>query len=199
MKLNQNVDFSAEAVRLGREREDKKSRSEDRMNWIQADLCAWEEVARELLQLAPINVFLDKSTSDAIATSVSKTFPYSSSAPSEADREDYETDNSICPLVHEILQQLDLNSEHDEEGSSKNELVIRPVELLSIHLALLAEKDAIWLALSYSSTRFDGMPYLLEFWTVVSRTSIRAPSGQASSAAAMVPDVFHWLYVLQRK
>uniref|UniRef100_A0A093XLB2 Putative LRR receptor-like serine/threonine-protein kinase n=1 Tax=Talaromyces marneffei PM1 TaxID=1077442 RepID=A0A093XLB2_TALMA len=180
-----NVDFSSEAVRLGRERETEKSNPDSIMHWIQADLCSWKDVSQRLLPLAPFDVLLDKSTSDAIATSVPRIFHRSSIAA--------EANDVICPALRSLLQ---------DETTFKgrvDSLTLLPVELLALHLVPLTRKGAIWLVLSYSSTRCDGLPYLNMYWEVVSRTPLKAPSGQASSAAAMVPDVFHSLYTLRRK
>lgn len=155
------------------------------MHWIQADLCFWEDVAQRLLPFASFDVLLDKSTSDAIATSLPRTCLRSSIEP--------ENQIAICPALRELLQ-----DSSNFKGSNES-LTLLPVELLSLHLVPLTRKGAIWLVLSYSSTRFDGLPYLDKYWELVSRIPLKAPSGQASSAAAMVPDVFHWLYTLRRK
>lgn len=179
------MDFSSEAVRLGRERENKKQNSDNAMHWIQADLCSWQDVSQRLLPFPPFDVLLDKSTSDAIATSVPRIFHHSTIISADKD--------TFCPALRELLQ-----DESNFKGPDES-LTILPVELLSLHLVSLTRKGAIWLALSYSSTRFDSLPYLDKYWEVVSRTPLQAPSGQASSAAAMVPDVFHWLYTLRRK
>lgn len=179
------MDFSSEAVRLGRERETQKSYPEQIMHWIQADLCSWQDVSQRILPHASFDVLLDKSTSDAIATAVPRIFHRST-----IESEEYD---SMCPALQDLLQDESNFKEPDET------LILLPVELLSLHLIPLTKTGAIWLALSYSSTRFDGLPYLDKYWEVVSRTPLKAPSGQASSAAAMVPDVFHWLYTLRRK
>ncbi|EED16176.1 conserved hypothetical protein [Talaromyces stipitatus ATCC 10500] len=179
-----NVDFSSEAVRLGLERENTKSDQDHIMHWTQADLCSWKDISQRLLPLAPFDVFPDKSTSDAIATSVPRKF-YRSAIQSETD--------TICPVVQDLLQDPSNFKGPDES------LTLSPVELLSLHLVPLSRAGTIWLVLSYSSARFDGLEYLDRFWEVASRTPLRAPSGQTSSAAAMVPEVFHWLYILRRK
>lgn len=153
------------------------------MHWLHADLCSWEDVA-QLSQFVktesgtrtvPFDVILDKSTSDAIATSSSREF--SSPVPPNA-----------CPTVRQLV-----------EKSESGEATFFPVELVALHLALLTRKGTIWVALSYSSARFDGLPYLSDYWTVLSRTTVQAPSGQATSSSAYVPQIFHWVYILQRK
>jgi hypothetical protein len=179
------VDFSSEALRLGCERETQKSNPDHVMHWVQADLCSWQDVSQRLLPLASFDVLLDKSTSDAIATSVPRTFHRSVIASEEKD--------TLCPSLRDLLQ-----DERNFKGP-EDSLTLLPVELLALHLVPLTRKGAIWLVLSYSSTRCDGLPYLDIHWEVVSCMPLKAPSGQASSTTAMVPDVFHWLYTLRRK
>ncbi|PYI04398.1 hypothetical protein BO78DRAFT_171251 [Aspergillus sclerotiicarbonarius CBS 121057] len=166
-----NVDFSAEAVRIGQETEDGKDHLHA-MHWLQTDLRSWADVSR-LAPLAPFDVILDKSTSDAIATSTPVTFPL----PSDA--------SSTCPTVQQIV---------DKKGDT----VISPVELLALHLVPLTQKGAIWVTLSYSTMRFDNLHHMAQYWTVVSRTPFKAPQGETSSFA-YAPEVFHWMYILQRK
>lgn len=186
-----NVDFSSEAVRLGRERENKKANPDHAMRWIQADLRSWSEVCNKILPFAPFDVILDKSTSDAIATSEPFTFHQSSIDPDEQDNHKTSEETALCPALQQVLAD---KSTLKEVGS----LTLSPVELLSMHLFPLAKKGAIWLVFSYSSVRFHDLPYLNRHWTLISSTPVKAPSGQASSAVAMVPDVFHWMYVLRR-
>ncbi|PYH97620.1 hypothetical protein BO71DRAFT_346766 [Aspergillus ellipticus CBS 707.79] len=166
-----NVDFSAEAIRIGQEIECAKEPSHA-MHWLQADLRSWADISR-LYSFAPFDVILDKSTSDAIATSTPLTFPPSSDAA------------VICPTVQEVA---------DKSG----EVTISPVEVLALHLAPLTRKGALWATLSYSTMRFDNLSHLAQYWTVVSRTPLKAPQGETSSFA-YAPEVFHWIYILRRK
>ncbi|RAL10179.1 uncharacterized protein BO97DRAFT_416208 [Aspergillus homomorphus CBS 101889] len=166
-----NVDFSSEAVRIGRETENTKIKSHA-MHWLQVDLRSWDDVAKTS-PYGPFDVVLDKSTSDAIATAAPLTF----SSACEA--------SSICPTIQKIAE---------ENG----EVTLSPVEVLALHLAPLTQKGAIWATLSYSAMRFDNLPYMAEYWTIVSRTPLKAPKGETSSFAH-TPDVFHWIYILERK
>ncbi|CRG92084.1 hypothetical protein PISL3812_09139 [Talaromyces islandicus] len=179
-----NVDFSSEAVRLGRKLEEQKDEPANVMHWVQADLCSWDQVSSSVsLPFAPVGVVVDKSTSDAIATSASRTF-HSSPGRDAIDS----TLPAVSPVVQEILYQ-----------TQEEQLTLAPVELLALHLASITQKGALWLSLSYSNTRFDGFAHLPAYWEIVKRTPLKAPSGQTASASAMVPEVFHWVYVLQRK
>lgn len=142
------------------------------MNWERADLLAWEHVDG-LAKFAPFDVIMDKSTSDAIATF--------------NDREFQSTDDTpaVCPPVRSFL-------------SRNSAVTLSPVELLALNLVPLTRRDTTWIALSYSSFRFDDLPLLAEHWNLRSRIPLKAPSG-ATSSSAYTPDVFHWVYILDRK
>ncbi|KAJ5657302.1 uncharacterized protein N7484_000951 [Penicillium longicatenatum] len=164
-----NVDFSGEAVRLGQEHESQKSPAEA-MHWQRADLLSWSHVS-DLLPFAPFDVILDKSTSDAIATAT--------------DRHFAATDEQLCPAVRELL-------------ATQPSITLSPVELLGLHLVPLTQKHTTWIVMSYSTFRFGGNSILDQYWTLRSRTPLKAPAGPVSSSA-YTPDVFHWIYILDRK
>ncbi|PYI27707.1 hypothetical protein BP00DRAFT_14433 [Aspergillus indologenus CBS 114.80] len=166
-----NVDFSSEAVRIGREMEATKEQSQA-MHWMQADLRSWDDVSRTIAY-GPFDVVFDKSTSDAIATAAPWTFPPASEA------------SNTCPTIRQIVE---------ESG----EITLSPVEVLALHLAPLTQKGAIWATMSYSTMRYDNLPYLARYWNLASRTPLKAPKGE-TSLFAHTPDVFHWLYILERK
>ncbi|KAJ6164631.1 hypothetical protein N7470_003303 [Penicillium chermesinum] len=166
-----NVDFSREAVRQGKvaEQQEEPARA---MHWHCADLLQWDSVA-ELSAFAPFQVVLDKSTSDAIATGNDRHF----------NRRDDPA--GVCPLVQDMLSEIPT-------------LVLSPVELLALHLATLTHKGSTWVALSYSTFRFDGLhPVIAQFWKVRSRTGLKAPSGPVH-ASTHTPDVYHRIYILDR-
>ncbi|KAJ5184049.1 hypothetical protein N7492_001665 [Penicillium capsulatum] len=166
-----NVDFSAEAVRLGQAAERQRA-SDQAMTWEQADLLAWDHV-EGLTGFAPFDVIMDKSTSDAIATF------------SDQKIQSQDDTSSICPTLRSLL-------------SKEPAVTLSPVELLALNLVPLTRKDTTWIALSYSTLRFDDMPFLADYWQVRSRTPLKAPSGGTSSSA-YTPEVFHWVYILDRK
>lgn len=165
------MDFSAEAVRLGQERERQRDPSQA-MHWVRADLRSWGDVS-SLTRFAPFNVILDKSTIDSIATSRNYTF-------SSMDNLHH-----ACPAIRETLPC------HPSKTLS-------PVELVALQLVSLTQKGSTWIALSYSTSRFDDLEFLKKYWTVRSRTALRAPGGSVSSSA-YTPDVFHWIYILDRE
>lgn len=167
----QNVDFSAEAVRLGQEFESQRNPNHA-MPWLRIDLRSWHD-ASALCRFAPFDVILDKSTSDAIATAGDQIFSFADDL------------SSTSPTVREIL-------------SKATTATLPPVELLALQLVPLTRKGTTWIALSYSATRFDNLPYLMEYWTLCSRTPLKAPPGPVASTTH-TPDVFHWIYVMKRK
>lgn len=142
------------------------------MHWLQVDLLSWSSVAA-LTSFAPFDVILDKSTSDAIATSVDREF---------TSKEDI---SHLCPTVQHYLK-------------AQPAITLNPVELLSLHLVPLTQKGTTWIALSYSTVRFDSVPSIKDYWTLRSRTALKAPPGPVSSSAH-TPEVYHWLYVLDRR
>ncbi|KAL1873375.1 hypothetical protein Plec18167_006426 [Paecilomyces lecythidis] len=146
------------------------------MHWVRADLRSWSDLSSALMGFSPFDIIMDKSTSDAIATGVDEVFT-SSSADDQA---------SVCPTVRQILDRRE-----------NSDISLAPVELLALHLVSLTQKGTTWLALSYSTMRFDNFPYLAEYWKVLSRTPLQAPAGQTASSA-YTPQIFHWLYILQR-
>ncbi|KAJ5256747.1 hypothetical protein N7478_012851 [Penicillium angulare] len=166
-----NVDFSSEAIRIGQTFENLRPPTEA-MNWHRADLLAWNDVAN-LLPYAPFDVILDKSTSDAIATSTDQSM------------EATDDISHICPTVQHLL-------------ATDYKINLSPVELLALHLVPLAQRGTAWIVLSYSTFRFDNLPYLAKYWTLHSRTPLKAPTGPVSSST-YTPDIFHWVYILIRK
>ncbi|KAE8368113.1 hypothetical protein BDV27DRAFT_168492 [Aspergillus caelatus] len=166
-----NVDFSSEAVRLGQEIERKQDPSHA-MHWLRADLRSWNDMS-SLAPWAPFDIVLDKSTTDALATSTSATFSPTSIL------------QDICPMVRDVVNTL-------------GETTLSPVELLALHLVPLTSEGTMWFTLSYSTVRFDNLPRLAKHWDLVSRAPLKAPQGQTSTFA-YTPEVFHWLYILKRK
>jgi hypothetical protein len=167
----QNVDFSAEAVRLGQDAENQISR-DHAMHWHHADLLSWDDVSN-LSSFAPFDVIVDKSTSDAIATFDDQRF----TATDDMSR--------VCPTVKDILSQ-------------HSSLALSPVEVLALHLVPLTRNDTTWIVLSYSSLRFDNLQFFGRYWSLRSRIPLKAPPGPVSSSA-YTPEIFHWLYILDRK
>jgi hypothetical protein len=167
----QNADFSVEAVRRGQEFEAKKEPAQA-MPWLRTDLRSWKDVS-SLSEFAPFDVILDKSTSDALATSEDHQF----------SRQNHFL--TSCPPVRNIL--------------SKNATItLRPVELLALQLSPLTLKGSTWIALSYSTIRFDGLCHLADYWRLRARIPLKAPAGPVAPSTH-APEVFHWMYILERR
>ncbi|OOQ88656.1 hypothetical protein PEBR_13053 [Penicillium brasilianum] len=166
-----NVDFSAEAVRLGQDAENQVA-GDQAMAWHRADLLSWDDVSG-VSQFAPFDVIVDKSTSDAIATFDNQVL----TATDDMSR--------VCPPVRDILSQ-------------NSSIALSPVDLLALHLVPLSRKDTTWIVMSYSGVRFDNRPFLDKYWSLRSRIPVKAPAGPVSTSA-YTPEVFHWLYILDRK
>ncbi|KAL2825720.1 hypothetical protein BDW59DRAFT_145778 [Aspergillus cavernicola] len=166
----QNVDFSSEAVRLGKHLENEQEPSQA-MHWMQVDLRSWNDVSR-LLPFTPFDVILDKGTSDAIATSSPVTVTMSDVL-------------DICPTIQSF-------------AASVGGVTLPPVELLALHLVPFTRAGSRWFVLSYSAMRFDNLPHLSAYWEIIARTPLDAPRGQTASGAHAAA-VYHWMYILQRK
>jgi hypothetical protein len=166
-----NVDFSAEAVRLGQDAE-YQIPPDQAMAWHRADLLSWDDVS-SVSRFAPFDLIIDKSTSDAIDTSDTQYFTVTDDM------------SRLCPTIKEIL-------------SRKPSIAPSPVEVLALHLVPLSRKETTWIVLSYSSLRFDNRPFLERYWSLRSRIPLKAPPGPVSSSA-YTPETFHWLYILDRK
>lgn len=169
---HQNVDFSAEAVRMGQEAEKGKD-ALSAMHWVRADLRSWDDVSH-LTQYAPFDVIMDKSTSDSISTSEPLVFPPPDSL------------INICPTIQKVM-----------DGQKSTSLSLSPVETLALHLVPLTEVGTTWVALSYSTFRFENMRVAGQYWNLISHTPLRAPAGEVSSSTH-TPEIFHWLYILKR-
>ncbi|KAL3428535.1 hypothetical protein BDV09DRAFT_181953 [Aspergillus tetrazonus] len=171
-----NADFSSEAVRLGQEAEKTQDPSRA-MHWIQTDLRSWTDVSR-LLPAGPFETIIDKSTSDAIATSSPVTIT-SASADTSA----------VCPVIKDMLK----NAKEAGEG-----ITLPAIELLGLHLVPLTKEGSKWFVLSYSAFRFEDVPRLSSFWEIVGRMPLEAPGGRTASGA-QAPAVYHWVYTLRRR
>ncbi|KAJ5297315.1 hypothetical protein N7508_007564 [Penicillium antarcticum] len=166
-----NADFSIEAVRRGKELESNKE-SAHAMPWLRVDLRSWSDVST-LSDFAPFDVILDKSTSDAVATSEDHQL---------SRQNDFLTS---CPAVQKILLKNAATT-------------LKPVELLALQLFPLTQKGSRWIALSYSTIRFDGLHHLADHWTLQARIPLKAPAGPATPST-YVPEIFHWMYILERR
>ncbi|KAJ1308076.1 hypothetical protein OPQ81_002141 [Rhizoctonia solani] len=72
--------------------------------------------------------------------------------------------------------------------------LIPPVKVLAFNLAALSSPGSIWLALSYSTSRFDEIG---ELWNIEERVKIPVTGGQQKEGV-WAPEVWHTLFVLRR-
>jgi hypothetical protein len=159
----QHIDFSAEAIEWGRKLEKDtfnfdwdedvplstgtETYTEARailqlhkavpmMKWTQTSLLSLESVI-STCELGGYQVIVDKSCCDAIACA----------------------SWVKIPLPFFLRMEVPLGDEASEQSSSKeDEYSIYPVNLLAIHLALVARPGARWIALSYSNDRWPFFP-----------------------------------------
>ncbi|KAH7104812.1 hypothetical protein BKA62DRAFT_815947 [Auriculariales sp. MPI-PUGE-AT-0066] len=87
---------------------------------------------------------------------------------------------------------------------------IEPMQLLAIHLAAIVEPGSLWLALSYSSSRFDFLdsdfPVLLnggadkagQLWTIAEHKEKEVQQPALDSSTVHRPPVMNHIYVLKR-
>ncbi|GJE85884.1 hypothetical protein PsYK624_019630 [Phanerochaete sordida] len=182
-----NTDFAEEVVKRGNEVEQAKG---PEVVWEHIDLLRWKDMLalkKRVLETknSKFELVVDKSTADAIACSAEMEYTKEtlSSSPEDAH-----------PLIHHELSQSDLDN-----------VSYHPVEILALHLASLVAPGGVWIALSYSANRFEFLEEGHEeeglmtglLW-MVSRVATFATRPGSAEPGKHVPDVYHYLYVLQR-
>ncbi|OBZ68384.1 hypothetical protein A0H81_11505 [Grifola frondosa] len=180
-----NADFAETLVRRKSEAEVKRAAEGGGrgMRWMLADVLKWDE-SKQLLdgQQGLFDVVVDKSTSDSVSCCGDVSFAFSN--------------RSFHPL---------LNLHLTPDPSPRDAITLSPVELLALHLASLVQPGGLWLALSFSSTRFcflekqkAGAPVdPALYWTIQEVDTVDAPTGLERSDVH-APAVKHYLYVIRR-
>jgi hypothetical protein len=190
-----NLDYSAMAIQLGRERE-QNLRNDGRasgksMRWDAVDLLGHTSLL-SACKPGAYSVIIDKSTSDCIACA----------------------DDVYIPLPYPVGLHGDLTLNLDLRQSPDP---IHPLHIMAVHLALVTKPGARWITLSYSNDRFpfvDGLyssrPHLPGFpdtstlWKILDKRQVeneKEESSDSSSNSELVthrPNVFNWVYVLER-
>lgn len=193
-----NLDYSDIAIQLGRMSEKEIYDKPNEKNQNPVGLMRWDVVDlldhNSLLKVCQPNayaVIVDKSTSDAIACSedVHLSLPYPVSA------------NPYAPI--------------DLENRTSSEPV-HPLNVLAVHLAIVAKPGAHWIALSYSDDRFpflsgplrdttldQSFPDPCSLWTLVDKRADEAsepdtPAKNPNGAIVHKAKVFNYLYILER-
>ncbi|CAE7010097.1 hypothetical protein P3342_003148 [Pyrenophora teres f. teres] len=199
-----NLDYSDVAIELGKKREHDIYKNQDQykrdpgengvayMRWDAADLLDYKSVLRKCKRNS-YSVILDKSTSDSIACGddVHAPLPY--------------------PVAVRSYEPLNLESTASTEP-------LHPVIVTAVNLALVAKPGARWIALSYSSERFDFLdaaaasdwipqglpfPYPNQLWRIVEKHEIDDADWQVRNekkddGVAHRPKVCNFVYVLER-
>lgn len=207
-----NIDYSAVVIEWGRDREktmfdsrwDDASDSAEAPSASQATMpmMEWDEVDLLSLQsiitscpLGAYAVIIDKSTCDSLA----------------------------CTSTTELSIPYFLYTAHDEDISfldiTKSYAgTANAVQVLAVHLALLAAPKATWIAYSYSSTRFwfldpnrqerdninaplalhSGLPDPRDLWTMTEHREIIRPYGTTGETTSGQAGDTHFIYIMQR-
>ena len=164
------------------------------MRWDEVDLLSLQSVIASC-SLGDYAIILDKSTSDSLAcTSTTElSMPY-----------------FLYTGEGESNAFLDITKSYTGTANA--------VQVLAVHLALLAAPKARWIAYSYSSTRFwfldasegdrdsthsplglhPGLPHPRELWTMIKREEVVRPYGTAGETTAKNAGDTHYLYVMER-
>ncbi|KAJ4987963.1 hypothetical protein SVAN01_06538 [Stagonosporopsis vannaccii] len=138
------------------------------------------------------SVIVDKSTSDAISCA----------------------DDVVCRLPYAVNLNRRIASDGQVDIESK-EMPVYPLQLMAVHLALVAKPGAKWISLSYTSDRYpflEGSPTTTEedgtsdsgipdprlLWTVIGKHQIDAKEEGTDSGVTHRPKVHHWVYALER-
>jgi hypothetical protein len=210
----QNIDYSSVAISWGRQREmtmfdsrwkedneDAKSIAPDyrmpMMRWTEVDLLSIQSVI-STCALEAYSIIVDKSTSDSLA----------------------------CTSTTEVFLPYFLYTDKDEGDASLNLLTsisttASTLQILAVHLALLARPGARWVVYSYSSTRFDflknnhhinedvptvlkmnaRMPHPGHLWDLIESKTVAKPYLDADApeeTTATQAGRNHFIYVLER-
>ncbi|PSS29595.1 hypothetical protein PHLCEN_2v2743 [Hermanssonia centrifuga] len=193
-----NTDFAQHAVDRGREAE--KKTGNDAVRWERVDLLRWQDVvtlkdritAGNADQDGPFDIVVDKSTSDAISCGEDILYK----------RELTSVPTSVHPLIATHLQV------HGDGAIS-----LEPLEVLALHLATLVRPGGVWIALSYSGSRFPFLQFSGErtmgtkldtriYWEKEKEVVVNAPHGWGKEGEGKVnvhaPDIQHHLYIFRR-
>lgn len=189
-----NVDFSQGAIERGRQHEILEF-GDARMHWAVLDLLDWKGVAdvcRHVDGAEYFDVIVEKSCSDAIACG------------EEVEVTTYDdSDFSQTPESRSRLSHSGLTTP-----------TVSPEIALAVYLGRITRPGATWIALSYSSTRFDYLkasvrsqtqyapPFLP--WTIEQVHTLpvvdERPGDDSGATQNLVhrPQIFHYVYVLRR-
>lgn len=191
-----NVDFSEGAIERGQQHEISEF-GDTKMRWAVLDLLNWKGITDICTHdMRYFDVIVEKSCSDAIACGEDVEV----TSPSYDDFDFPQIPESRSCLSHQCL--------------AARTSTVSPEIALAVHLSRITRPGATWIALSYSSSRFDYLKTSVRFpsrdtlsllpWTIVQVHTLPIVDdrpGEASGATQDTvhrPQIFHYVYVLRR-
>lgn len=200
-----NVDFSGPAIEMCRERERELfGGAEDGENGDRFEAMEWSVVdllsATDITRLAPegtptYDVIVDKSTCDSVCCADDVSMP-ASPLLRAVDVAPSDPEVAACPLVKSV----------------------HPLDMLGIGMAYVTPPGTHWVALSYSTSRFEDwfpnhgppppawirgenncLPHPARLWELRSweAMSVEQKDGKAE-LGVHTPEIMHYLYILVR-
>lgn len=216
-----NVDFSYRAIELGiqREREEFAEAGTEHgkrsMSWATADLLDWRSIQSVIGSNAGDSM---PPISDSSELELGDSMPSSSTCNAKflIVIEKSCADAIACGEDVTIPVPYRLNPVVSRTEAVDEVVFIHPVCLLAIHLAALTKPGGMWIALSYSETRFDCL-YSLEggddkyhelkrdgtvpdpaiLWSIFKKQEMISQL-ESSDGSVHRPRISHWLYMLRR-
>ncbi|GJJ09145.1 hypothetical protein Clacol_003367 [Clathrus columnatus] len=175
-----NVDFSPTAIERGQQYELKEF-GNVKMCWGIVDLLDWANIRAVCSDnnIYFFDIIVEKSCSDAIACGLSIEMDVMSSESSSGN-----------PESHGITKEI-----------------VLPQIALAVHLGRITRPGAVWIALSYSSDRFDYLKPSSEqseaksMWAIeyIHPLSTTNQDQHKEGTPVYRPEIFHYVYILRRK
>lgn len=199
-----NVDFSPSAVAIGQKRAQawfqaqKPAVRADGMQFSCVDLRDWQQLHSNLVANGdPFTYVVDKSTCDSLATAQLVTILAKDGHLFVRTQEEGSSppfhDQRACPILTACLAQ------------SSAQIQTSALDLVALHLGALCRPGALWIAFSFSSTRFDelfevhndsGSHCLSKpLWH---RQETHAVPVYSDNDHRLAPPTYHYLHVLRR-
>ncbi|KIJ41956.1 hypothetical protein M422DRAFT_31569, partial [Sphaerobolus stellatus SS14] len=177
-----NVDFAAGAIETSRQHE-RAEFGDEQMRWAVLDTLDRKAFEQCCLDNCPrlFDVLVEKSYSDALAC------------------------GEEIPLQSSTINPDPLPDVSVETQSAIQSTVMTPEAASAIYLASVTKAGGLWIAVSYSSERFDFLKNscspAASFWSIESaRTLLVSDDDSNDTRAGPVhrPQIAHYLYILKR-
>lgn len=221
-----NVDFSAQAIELGKVKEVEIFESDEHASSDESVTPSQGVIE----QAQPVPVHLQKNEAQEKRGEEGNRMRWSTvdllsylSLKSACGSEKYAivvekstTDAIACGEDVEISLPFRLTpSPAGSKSDAKEHAFIHPVDVLALHLASITQPDGRWIALSYSAARFpffpegegkgkaeksypDGFPDPATFWRLERKEPMVEAKSDKADEFVHRPTVAHWLYFLVR-